>query len=61
MLKQYSKRQRDRAVRMVQDHLEEYDSPYLAYKAIAPKVAAGVESLRRWVQQAQTMPVISLV
>ena len=38
---------------MVQDHLDEYDSPYLACKAIAPKVGVGVESLRRWVQQAR--------
>ena len=53
MPKQYPKQQRDRAVRMVQDHLEEYDSPYLACKAIAPRIGVGVESLRRWVQQAQ--------
>lgn len=53
MPKQYPKQQRDRAVRMVQDHLDEYDTPYLACKAIAPKVGVGVESLRRWVGQAQ--------
>lgn len=53
MPKQYPKQQRERAVRMVLDHLDEYDSPYLACKAIAPKVGIGVESLRRWVQQAQ--------
>ena len=52
MPKQYPKDQRDRAVRMVVDHLDEYDSPYLACKAIAPRVGMGVESLRRWVQQA---------
>lgn len=53
MPKQYPKQQRDRAVRMVQDHLDEYDTVYLACKAIAPKVGVGVESLRRWVNQAQ--------
>jgi transposase len=37
---------------MVVDHLAEYGSVYLAYKAIGPKVGVGVESLRRWVQQA---------
>lgn len=52
MPSQYPKQQRDRAVRMVLDHLDEYDSPYLACKAIAPKVGIGVESLRRWVKQA---------
>ena len=49
MPKQYPKQVRDRAVRMVQDHLDEYDTPYLACKAIAPKVGVGLESLRRWV------------
>ena len=52
MPKQYPKQQRDRAVRMVLDHLDEYDSPYLACKGIGPKVGVGVESLRRWVAQA---------
>jgi len=52
MPKQYPKQQRDRAVRMVLDHLDEYDSPYLACKAIGPKVGVGIESLRRWVAQA---------
>ena len=53
MPKQYPKQQRDRAVRMVLDHLDEYDTPYLACKAIGPKVGVGIESLRRWVGQAQ--------
>ena len=53
MPKQYPKQQRDRAIRMVLDHLDEYDTPYLACKAIGPKVGVGVESLRRWVAQAQ--------
>lgn len=52
MPKQYPKQQRDRAVQLVLDHLEEYESPYLACKAIAPRAGIGVESLRRWVQQA---------
>src|SRR4051794_8791505 len=52
MPKQYPMQQRERAVRMVVDYLDEYDSPYLACKAIGPKVGVGVESLRRWVQQA---------
>ncbi len=52
MSKQYPKEQRERAVRMVLDRLDEYESPYLVCKAIGPKVGIGVESLRRWVQQA---------
>lgn len=54
MPKQYPKQQRERAVRMVVDHLAEYESTYLACKAIAPRVGVGVESLRRWVVQALT-------
>lgn len=53
MPKQFPKQQRDRAVRMVLDHLDEYDTLYLACKAIAPKVGVSVESLRRWASQAQ--------
>ena len=52
MPKQYPKQQRDRAARMVLDHLDDYDSAYLACKSIGPKVGVGVESLRRWVAQA---------
>lgn len=53
MPKQIPKQQRDRAVRMVLDHLDEYDSVYLACKAIAPRVGFSVETVRRWVVQAQ--------
>ena len=52
MPKQYSKGQRVLAVRLVADHLDGYESPYLACKAIAPRVGIGMEYLRRWVQQA---------
>ena len=42
MPSQYPKQQRDRAVRMVVDHLGEYGSVYLACKAIGPKVGVGL-------------------
>ena len=44
---------RERAVKMVLDHLDEYRSVYAACQAIGAKVGVGVESLRRWVLQAQ--------
>lgn len=53
MAKHYPVEQRERAVRMVLDHLDEYRSVYAACVAIGPKVGIGVESLRRWVLQAQ--------
>ena len=40
-------------VRVALDQLDEYDTVHLARKAIGPGVGVGVESLRRWVQQAQ--------
>jgi transposase len=52
MPKQFPREHRERATRLVLDHLDEYDSPYLACKAIAPRVGIWVGSLRRWVNQA---------
>ncbi|WP_327591762.1 IS3 family transposase [Streptomyces chartreusis] len=54
MPKQYPKEVRERAVRLVLDHLTEYPSVWEACRAIAPKLDVGAESLRRWVRQAQT-------
>ena len=53
MPKRYPKDQRDRAVRMVLDRLDEYPSLYAACGAIAPKLGVGSESLRRWTLQSQ--------
>ena len=53
MAKHYPVEQRERAVRMVLDHLSEYRSVYAACAAIGPKVGVGKDSLRRWVLQAQ--------
>jgi transposase len=53
MPKRYPQDQRERAVRMVLDHLSEYDSVFAACSAIGPKLNIGRESLRRWVLQAQ--------
>src|SRR5271168_4666983 len=53
MTKHYPVEQRERAVKMVLDHLDEYRSVYAACQAIGPKVGVGAESLRRWVLQAQ--------
>src|SRR6185312_2010756 len=53
MSKHYPVEQRERAVMMVLDHLDEYRSVYAACRAIGPKVGAGAASLRRWALQAQ--------
>jgi transposase len=53
MTKHYPVEQRERAVKMVLDHLDEYRSVYAACQVIGPKVGVGGELLRRWVLQAQ--------
>jgi len=53
MPKQYPKEQRDRAVRMLLDRLDDYPSMYAACNAIAPKLGIGPETLRRWTLQVQ--------
>jgi transposase len=53
MPKQYPVEQRERATKMVLDRLGEYPSVWAAVHALAPKLGVGVETLRRWVVQAQ--------
>jgi len=50
MANRYDPVKKDRAVKMVLSHLDEYPSVYKAALAIGPKVGVGVETLRRWVQ-----------
>ena len=49
MAKHYPVEQRERAVKMVLDHLQEYRPVSAACQSIGPKVGVGTESLRRWV------------
>ncbi len=45
---------RERAVRMVVDHREDYDSEWAAMRSIAEMLGVGTtETLRKWVRQAQ--------
>ena len=43
MSKHYPVEQRERAVKMVLDHLDEYRSVYAACRAVGPKVGVGAE------------------
>jgi transposase-like protein len=47
--KRYSEEVRERAVRMVAEHLHEYSSRWAAITSIAAKIGCTAESLRRWV------------
>ncbi len=49
----YSPEVRERAVRMVEEHLDEYGSQWAAIQSISQKIGCTSETLRRWVVQAQ--------
>jgi transposase len=51
--KRYSQEVRERAVRLLQDHQDEYESQWQAMNSIASKIGCTTESLRRWVRQAE--------
>ena len=51
--KRYPPEVRERAVRMVFEHTEEYGSQWAAIRSIAGKIGMSPETLRRWVRQAE--------
>ena len=54
MPKQYPRELRERAVRLVAEHRDQYESEYAAIRSIAAKLGiATPETLRQWVRQAE--------
>ena len=49
----FSPEVRERAVRMVLDHGEQYDSQWAAIRSIAEKIGCSAEALRNWVRQSE--------
>ncbi len=49
----YSREVRERAVRMLLEHQEEYDSQWAAMGSIASKIGCTAETLRKWVRQTE--------
>ena len=50
---QFSPEVRDRAVRMVREHRDEYPSLWAAIESIAPKIGCVPQTLHEWVKRDQ--------
>jgi transposase-like protein len=53
----YSSEIRERAVRMVREHQDEYPSEWAAIQSISAKFGCTAETLRRWLRLSQTTSV----
>lgn len=53
MPKRIPEEAKQRAVRLVLDHLDEYPNFTAACESVSARLGFGAESLRRWVRQAQ--------
>jgi len=49
----FSPEVRERAVRLVQEHRDEYPSLWAASQSIAPKIGCSTHTLLKWVQRQQ--------
>ncbi len=50
----YSPEVKERAVRLVMEHVREYESQWAAIMSIASKIGCTPETLRKWVRRAET-------
>ena len=52
MSSRYDAETRARAVRLVLDHVDDYDSEWAAITAVSGRLGMNVETLRKWIRQA---------
>lgn len=50
----YTREFREKAVALVFEHQDEYDTQWEAIKAISAKLNVSTETVRKWVRQAET-------
>ena len=53
MPKKYDEQTRAKAVRLVQEHRDDFGSEYEAIKAIAGRLGMNPETVRKWLRQAE--------
>ena len=49
----YDENTKARAVRLVREHRDDYDSEWAAMKAVSGRLGMNAETLRKWVRQAE--------
>ena len=53
MPSKYDENTKARAVRLVHEHRDDYDSEWAAMKAISARLGMNAETLRKWVRQTE--------
>jgi transposase len=53
MPSRFDKETRAKAVRLVRDHVGDYESEWAAMKAVAARLGTSAETVRRWVRQSE--------
>jgi transposase len=53
MPSRFDKQTRAKAVRLVRDHVGDYESEWAAIKAVSARLGTSAETLRKWVRQAE--------
>lgn len=53
MSSRYDKETTARAVRLVKEHVEDYDSEWAAISAVSSRLGMSAETLRKWIRRAE--------
>jgi transposase len=53
MPSRFDKQARAKAVRLVRDHVGDYESEWAAIKAVSARLGTSAETLRKWIRQSE--------